>query len=152
MPLALRAERQTVFARTVAVPHDGIEAGTHTAPQLAHGVPRRRLNRSVDVRFGSNVGLGNENGDGILGVALSAQGRTGLNQVAVGKANFAGQDFLSIILIHDRILTFSIYSSFCSILTASLYLFIDTLPLVHGRHSSRSCASASTSSASRMTF
>nr|DAG16912.1 MAG TPA: hypothetical protein [Caudoviricetes sp.] len=74
-------------------------------PQLAHSVLRRRLCGGVNVRFGSGIGFGDQQGDAIFCLAALLRG-AGSRQVGVGQTHLAGQHFGGDVLIHGKYLLF----------------------------------------------
>ena len=101
MTLALIAKGDAGLSHAVTVPDgDGQHGRPGTVPHLGQGLLGGGLDGGVNVRLGGHIRLGDEDGDGILGLT-ALLGGSGGGQIAVGQADLAGQHFHGVILIHS---------------------------------------------------
>ena len=103
--LALRAKRLTGRTGTVAVVDDRIaHLRTAALPQILDAVLVGSVQRVLEVLYGSDVLLRNEQGCAVL--RLAAVVRVRLVEVNEGQTDFAGEALGRIVLIHNEKLLF----------------------------------------------
>nr|DAO08072.1 MAG TPA: hypothetical protein [Caudoviricetes sp.] len=101
MALALITKGDAGGAHAVTVMDGHLDhGGPGTVPHLGQGLLGGGVDGGVNVRLGGVVRLGDEQGDGILGLPALLGGPGG-GQTAIGEAHLAGQHFHGVILIHN---------------------------------------------------
>nr|DAE26372.1 MAG TPA: hypothetical protein [Myoviridae sp. ctQ6D10] len=99
--LALIAKGDAGGPDTITVMDGHLEhGGPGPVPHLGQGILGGGVDGGVNVRLGGPVRLGDEQGDGILGLTVLLGG-SGSGQAAIGEAHLAGQHFHGVILIHS---------------------------------------------------
>ena len=108
MALALITKGHTRGAHAVTIVDGHLEHGrAGTVPHLGQGIIGGGLDGSVNVCLGGGIALGDEQGDGILGLT-ALLGGSGGGQVGIGEADLTSQDFHGIILIHNLLISFTV--------------------------------------------
>ena len=108
MALALITKGHTGGPHAVTIVDGHLEHGrAGTVPHLGHGLIGGGLDGSVNVSLGGGIALGDEQGDGILGLT-ALLGGSGGGQVGIGEADLTSQDFHGIILIHNLLISFTV--------------------------------------------
>ena len=101
MALALIAKGDAGGPDTITVMDGHLEhRGSGTVPHLGQSFLGGGLDSGVNIGLGGVVRLGDEDGDGKLGLT-ALLGGSGGGQIAVGQADLAGQHFHGVVLIHS---------------------------------------------------
>ena len=117
MSLALRPPRLAAFGlHTIAVIQGRSQlGGLHTAPYtgITDTLVNCRLHGVLDIGQCRAVRLGDQDGHGVLGLALPVD-LAGSMDIHIGATNFTGKNLLSIILIHFLFLLYAFSLRNCS--------------------------------------